>query len=149
MAFSPRGVALLATIGAMGGCATLSEPFRLHEISAIQDTLSASAKAASVHDWEAFAETFDQDSVARRAMERYSKEIGVGPASVTLSQLRVETLEGEHATARAFVVVEPIAEGEAALAAWVEFHLVQREGRWLISEVDSPTIHRWKRLCIP
>ncbi len=147
MRLAHGGIVVLAA-GALAGCAALPTPLCLHEINAIQEVLQASAEAASAGDWKTFAEAFERDSAARRAMGGL-RGVGVAPAPITLSEVCVETLEGDRATARALVAVRPAVGAEPAVSAWAEFRLVRRGGRWLIRDVVSPDIRRWKGFGLP
>lgn len=143
-AFGRRGFVGIALGLALAGCAALPTPFCLHEINAVQDALEAAAAAATAHDWEAFAACFEERATAVRFTERLRKRLGVEPAAVTLSRLRVETLQGDRATARAFVSVEPPLVPENAVASWAEFLLAKRAGRWQIVSVEPPRLHKWE-----
>lgn len=144
MPFGRKAFVMIALGLVLAGCVALPTPFCLHEINAVQDTLEMAASAATAHDWEAFAACFEERATAVRLVERHRERLGVEPAAVTLSQLRVETLQGDRATARAFVTVEPPLASGCAVASWVEFHLTKRAGRWLIAVVGTPRLHKWE-----
>lgn len=147
MRLAHGGIATLAA-DALAGCAALPTPLCLHEANAFQEVLQASAKTVSAGDRGAFAEAFERDSAARRAMGGL-RVAGLGPIPVTRSEARVKTLEGNRTAARALVAVRPAVGAKPAVSAWVEFRLARRGGRRLIRDVVSPDIRRWKGLRLP
>lgn len=144
MPFARTAFALLAPGLALLGCASLPMPLCLHEINAVQDTLETAATAATAHDWEAFTACFEERATAARLIERGRARFGVEPAAVRLAQLRVETLQGDAATASAPVTIEPPLAPERAFTSWAEFHLTKRAGQWRIERVHSPRLHKWE-----